>query len=111
MRKTRGQIGSRVARGVARIGRRRNPHRSPLAGQPVRPDPAVASRLAGARGVSAPGVDYVARLSTYQTQNGPPYKLTPRQHRRVQHKLHHQEAQAGRAIDRRRVTVGGAVHG
>lgn len=85
-----------------------------------RVDPAVASRLAGARGRSAPGVDYVDRLSHYQEQNGPPYKLTDRQHRRVAHKLHHQEAQARRAIDQRAwldktrsrlATAGGALDG
>lgn len=66
-----------------------------------REDPAVASRRAGARGMSAPGVDYVDRLSHYQVQNGPPYRRTPRQERRQRHKAHHQEAQARRAIDRR----------
>lgn len=105
MKKSKGQVGSRVRRGAARVGLGRNP----LTGTPptMRPDPAVASRLAGARGVSAPGVEYVARLGNYQEQNGPPYKATRRQTRRLAHKAHHQEAQARRAIGRR----AGARHG
>jgi len=119
MRKTRGQAATKVRRGAARVGQRRNP-RNPLTGAvpALRPDPAAAARLAGARGRSAPGVGYVERLGIYQEQNGPPYKLTDRQHRRVQHKLHHQEAQARRAIARRtllaklaRLIPGGAGDG
>lgn len=106
MSKTRGPIGTHVLRGAARVGWARNPA---MAGNrvgasrplPSRPDPAVASRVAGARGTSAPGVDYVDRLTHYQEQNGPPYKCTPCQERRLRHKAHHQEAQARRAIEER----------
>jgi len=102
VRKTRGQIGQRVMRGVARIGRRHG-HHTPLTGAvpPLRPDPAVAARLAGARGRSAPGLGYVERIGVYQDQNGPPYELTPRQRRRLAHKAGHQESQARAAILRR----------
>lgn len=67
-----------------------------------RENAAVAARRAGARGVSAVGLDYVDRLTNYQEQNGPPYKMTPRQRRRMDHKAHHQEAKARRAIAERR---------
>ncbi|MBM0256367.1 hypothetical protein [Micromonospora sp. 4G55] len=108
MRKTRGQIGQRVMSGVVRIGRRGQ--RNPLTGMvPVlRPDPEVASRRAGARGVSAVGVKYVDRLTNYQEQNGPPYRLTPRQQRRLDHKAAHQEAKARRAIAARAARGGRA---
>lgn len=112
MRKTRGQIGSRVMRGVVRLGRRRSPHNPlPALPMPLRPDPAVAARLAGDRGRSAPGVGYVARLANYQQQMGPPYRLSPRQRRRLDHKAHHQEAQARRAIARRAAVKGGGRDG
>ncbi|WP_162959333.1 hypothetical protein [Micromonospora tulbaghiae] len=77
--------------------------RTPLAGMrlPHRLDPAVASRLAGARAHHACGLDYVARLGVYQEQNGPPYTLTARQRRRLNHKAGHQETQARIAILRR----------
>lgn len=118
MRKTRGQIGSRVMRGVVRLGQHSG-HRHvllPTIHAPVRPDPAVASRVAGALGVSALGVEYVDRLSHYQEQNGPPYKTSPRQRRRLEHKAHHQEAKARRAIANRRTdekvaTLRAAVRG
>lgn len=98
MRKTRGEIGTRVMRGVVQLGKHTG-HRHQLpALAPQRPDPAVASRVAGARGVSAPGVGYVDRLSHYQAQNGPPYRMTARQIRRLNHKAGHLEAQARKAI-------------
>ena len=104
MRKTRGQIGQRVMRGVVRIGHRHGPS-NPLAALPMplrlHQGSAVASRIAGARGRSALGLDYVERLGVYQEQNGPPYKLTPRQRRRLKHKAGHQESQARGAILRR----------
>ncbi|AXH88766.1 hypothetical protein [Micromonospora aurantiaca] len=102
MTKTRGKVRISRRRHGAQVTGVAESRRLP-AGLPVpqRLDPAVAARLAGARARHAPGLDYVARLGVYQEQNGPPYRMTDRQHRRVQKKLGHQEAQARRAIDRR----------
>lgn len=106
MRKTRGQIGARVLRGVVRIGNRHGRRHRHAASLPMplrmQRDSAVAARIAGARGVSAVGLDYVDRLTNYQEQNGPPYRMTPRQRRRLDHKAHHQEVKARRAIAERR---------
>ncbi|WP_435589597.1 hypothetical protein [Micromonospora aurantiaca (nom. illeg.)] len=92
----RGRRGATEVVGVAES--RRPPTGLPV---PHRLDPAVAARLAGARARHAPGLDYVARLGVYQEQNGPPYTLTARQRRRLNHKAGHQEAQARGAILRR----------
>ncbi|MEV7264669.1 hypothetical protein AB0N38_14065 [Micromonospora aurantiaca] len=93
------QVRSRVFTTQHRIGHRHRPA-TPLPA-PNRPHPAVASRIAGKRGVSALGLDYVDRLTNYQEQNGPPYRMTPRQRRRLDHKAHHQEVKARRAIAER----------
>lgn len=107
----------RVAKGavtgrIARVGVRRHPRTgNALPPPPPTEDPTVAAARAGARGWSAPGVDYVDRLSHYQTQNGPPYRQTARQERRMRHKAHHQEAKARRAIAARTATVRAALRG